>query len=86
MISWLVDFITGILGFLSSVLPDSPFQDVLEGLDGVALGLGWLNWFVPIGSLAAVFAAYLAVLLIWVSVQAALDNSIKGVFGVIGGD
>ena len=33
----------------------------------------------------AVFAAYLAALLVWVAVQAALDNSIKGVFSVVGG-
>ena len=85
MLSFLTGLITGLCNFLAGVLPDSPFRDLATQGAALQQGLAWLNWFVPIGSFGAIFAAYLAAMLVWVSVQAALDNSIKGVYGVIGG-
>lgn len=86
MLAWLGGFLSGIFSFLSSVLPGSPFQSLISNFNGLATGLGWLNWFVPIGDFGLIFAGYLTVLVIWTAVQAALDNSIKGVFGVLGGE
>lgn len=84
MISAIVGFITGILGFLNSILPNSPFTDLLVGTQGLATALGWLNWIVPVGDLMAIFAAYLAVLLIWAAVDMALGSAGKSVLGVVG--
>ena len=86
MISAIVGLISGVVGWLASVLPDSPFAGILEGAQGLQTGLAWLNWLVPIGQFGAVFAAYLTVLLIWTAIDAALNNSIKGVFDVAAGD
>lgn len=48
--------------FLLSVLPLSPFKSFIEGIQ-LAIGakyLGWLNWFVPVGQILGVLAAWLS--------------------------
>ena len=84
MLNFLTGLISGILGFLNGVLPDSPFQSFLQGAQGLQTGLGWLNWVVPIGDMILVFTAWLAVLLVWASVDMALGKS-TGIFGKLVG-
>lgn len=55
----LVEFLRSVLGGLMSLLPQSPFQDFYSTLGFVGEGLGWLNWFVPVGSLLAIMAVWL---------------------------
>ena len=85
MLSWISGFLGGIFGWLASVLPNSPFTGIADGLNGLTLGLGYLNWFIPIGSFGAVFALYLSVLVVWTVIAGILDKSITGVFSAIGG-
>ena len=84
MLSFLTGLISGICTFLNNVLPDSPFQGVVEGAQGMQLGLGWLNWFVPVGDLILIFGGWLAVLLIWAAVDFALTKG-EGVIGKVVG-
>ena len=85
MLSWLSTLLSGILGFFNDVLPDSPFQDVLQGAEDLQMGLAWLNWLIPVGDMLGIFLAYLAVLLIWAAVDFAFSKGEKGVFSMIGG-
>lgn len=49
-----------------SVLPVSPFPKMLEGLHETLLPyLGWLNWFIPMGTIEALFVAWTAAIVIW---------------------
>lgn len=57
------DALGGLFGWLADNLPQSPFADItLDGATGDALG--WLNWVVPFGDIMALFAAWLAVVLV----------------------
>lgn len=85
MLKFLMDFLGGVFGWLTSVLPNSPFQDMAQHMQGAAKGLAWLNWFVPIGDFLLIFGAFLAVLIVWAAVQAALTGSLKGVSDMVGG-
>lgn len=80
MLSVIFGFVGGILQFLNSVLPDSPFQGLIQETDAVTLGLGWLNWLLPVGDMMAIFAAYLVVLLAYFAVTELKD----GLFAVKG--
>ena len=48
--------------WIYSVLPLDPFKDVISDLFSSKLqqGLGWLNWFIPIGDIVKI-------LLVWVT-------------------
>lgn len=81
MISMIVGMITGIVGWLNGILPNSPFQDLLTGNNAILTGIGWLNWFIPVGDLLAIFGLYLAALLLWVGVDFALSSAGKSLFG-----
>ena len=85
MLSFLSTLLSGILGFLNSVLPDSPFADVLQGAQDLQTGLAWLNWLVPIGDLLGIFVAYLAVLLLWAAADYVLSKANGVVFSQLGG-
>lgn len=74
MIDVVLELVNGILGFLNGVLPDSPFQGLIETNESVLTALGWLNWFVPVGQLLAIFAVYVAALLAWQAVDMALGG------------
>lgn len=69
MLSFLSGLLHGIVTFLTSFLPDSPLRAFGDVLEGAELGLGWLNWFVPVGAMLTVFLAWLAALLVWAGVQ-----------------
>lgn len=63
MLELIAKLLTGLLQFLGSFLPASPFQNLTLGED-VARYLGWLNWLVPIGPMLALVGAVLAALVI----------------------
>lgn len=47
-------FLHWVIGFL----PSSPFTSFIEACENVPY-LGWLNWFVPVGSIIAIGEAWL---------------------------
>lgn len=85
MLSFLAGLLHGILGFLSGVLPDSPFLDLMSGLDTLQLGLGFLNWVVPVGDCLLIFGLWLTAAIVWASVDFALGKSTDVVDGLVGG-
>lgn len=58
MITWMQELFTNFGQMLMTVLPKSPFKDVIATLGGLP-GLGWLNWFFPVGACLKIFAAWL---------------------------
>lgn len=68
MITQVVDFILGgLFTFLTSLfglLPESPLPDLAAYVSGSAIGtgLGWLNWFIPVGTLFGIATAWVACL------------------------
>lgn len=74
-----------VLGTLANLFPASPFADVLQVTSSMALGLSWLNWFVPINQMFAVMVLWLAAIALVTAVRVALVGttkfSIKTIFG-----
>lgn len=76
VLGWLGAQLFNALSFVHDLLDICPFPDIIASLAGtVSDGLGWLNWFVPVGGLVSMlliwlgcFAAYYAVsiLLRWI--------------------
>lgn len=60
MTDWLGGYLDGVFVFLGNVLPSSPVSGWLGSSDGLALGLGWLNWVFPVGDCVAIFGAWMA--------------------------
>jgi len=62
----LLDFIFGILGSAISALPDSPFGNL-----SIMLGewAGWINYFVPVGSMVSLLAAYTSAVAVWYGIR-----------------
>jgi hypothetical protein len=58
------DFIDALLDITLAVLPTSPFSAHISALAGLPY-LGILNWFVPIGAMVAVGAAWLAAVAVY---------------------
>lgn len=65
MLSFLVGLLHGIFDVLNSLLPSSPFASLAGSLEGASMGLGWLNWFVPVGDMLTLFGLWLVALLGW---------------------
>lgn len=89
MLDGILSFLNGVIGFLASVLPESPFSSVLDSTtelsETVHMALGWLNWFVPVGDMLGIFVAYLGVLLLIVAIDFFVGGFLDGVKGAIGG-
>lgn len=81
----LLGFLSGLLGglldFLTGFLPASPFADVITGMGSLGQGIGWLNWFLPVGDLLAIFGLWIAAALVW----AVVDFIVRKAQGVISG-
>ena len=54
IINLLVDFVNWVISFL----PQSPFASFIDKMQDIPY-LGWLNWFIPVGSIIAVGQAWL---------------------------
>lgn len=59
MLDMLVEFLRSALSGLVSLLPQDPFVDVFSGFGALSQGLGWLNWFVPVGALLGIMSVWL---------------------------
>jgi hypothetical protein len=58
MLDGIVDFFSGLLDGVLSILPDDPFMPFINNLQ-VASWISALNWIVPIGAFATIGAAWL---------------------------
>ena len=58
MLTWMQELISEFGTMLMTVLPRSPFTGVISSLSDLP-GLGWLNWFFPVGACLKIFAAWL---------------------------
>lgn len=76
MLAFIVDLLGGLFGWLNSVLPLSPFQQLVDNFTAVGNGFHWLNWFVPIADMLSVFVAFLAVLIAWYVIHIVLTEGI----------
>ncbi len=59
MLNWIVEKLLSFLSYVLDLLPSSPFSAFLEDVSGLPF-LGYLNWFLPIGKMLEVGAAWLA--------------------------
>lgn len=59
MLDMLVGFLRSVLGGLVSILPHSPFEQFYGALQVPHQILGWVNWFVPVGTLLGIMAVWL---------------------------
>lgn len=53
----------GIAGWLTQILPESPFTNMAIP-EGMQQGLGWLNWFLPLGDMLALMGVVLGLLVV----------------------
>lgn len=60
MLSILSSFFGTIFGWLAQLLPGSPFETAFNISEGWSLGLGWLNWFIPIDAMLVVLVGWIA--------------------------
>ena len=58
MLDWMTQLINKFGDFLVSVLPVSPFQKFLAQVGGLPY-LGYLNWFIPVGTFIKIGEAWL---------------------------
>ena len=83
MIAFLLNMVSGLLSWLSGVLPLSPFAGMSLALSGVADAIGWLNWVVPVGQMAVLMGVWLAAAAIWQVVSFVMSrfNAVMSLFG-----
>lgn len=84
MIQFLSFIFSGLFGFMSDVLPDSPFYDMFSVSLDLVKGIGYLNWFFPVGEALVLFTAYIALLCAIVSARMLWRRS-SGIVGRIVG-
>lgn len=58
MFSILSQLMRWLVGLAVQLLPASPFRDFVAP-EGWALGMGWLNWLVPVSDMLGLFDAWL---------------------------
>lgn len=59
MLGWMKEILDRFLSGLLSVLPLSPFTEIISSLGSMPF-LGYLNWFIPIGTFLKIGSAWLA--------------------------
>lgn len=69
--NWIVDVVNNIVSAVLVLLPDSPFANI-EIPEEVTQILGYVNYFVPIGAMLAIAAAWLSAISIYYLVQTIL--------------
>lgn len=81
---YMLQLITGILssvfGFISGILPLSPFRQIFVVSEGMNIGLGWLNWLVPLDAMGDILFSWvmLAVVVTAVRVVARITGGVAG--------
>lgn len=78
MIAFIASVVQGVLGFLQSFLPDSPFQQLIENMQMIQTGIGWLNWCFPVNQAILVFTGWLAACVVVVGAKLALRTFSHG--------
>lgn len=58
MLTYMKEILDELLNALLSIFPRSPFTDVINSL-GALPYLGYINWFIPIGAMCKIGAAWL---------------------------
>ncbi len=58
MLAWFSEMFNALAAALLSVLPTSPFSDAIANLSDLPY-LGWLNWFIPVGTCIKIAGAWL---------------------------
>lgn len=76
MLSFLVDGLGMIFGWLASVLPGSPFAEFIASVDSMGKAFHWLNWVLPIGNFMTIFTAYLVALVTWQAVESVFGGAL----------
>lgn len=61
-------FLSKIAGTILAFLPDSPIRPFIDNLS-VAPWIGYLNWFIPVGTFVAIGTAWLAAIAIFYTYQ-----------------
>lgn len=67
IMEFLADMVEGALGWL----PESPFHDIVSSgqLSGFSTIMGYINYFVPIGTILTILTIYLSAVLLWYGVR-----------------
>lgn len=63
MVTAVVTLLVVLLGWMLGLLPQSPFRSFIEttlGGEEVQRAIGYLNWFIPIRGIVALFGLWLA--------------------------
>lgn len=83
MIAFLLNLVSGLLSWLGSVLPLSPFSGLSLSLSGIADAIGWLNWVVPVGDMAVLLGVWLVAAAVWQVVHFVMSrfNAVLALFG-----
>lgn len=58
MLEWMTELLNKFGQILMEVLPTSPFQQFLSDFQNLPY-LGWLNWFIPVGTFVKIGVAWL---------------------------
>ena len=72
VIDWLLDFIYEGLEWVFGLLPDSPIQNsgFVADLDNTFVNvMGYINYFVPIGTMLGITVVYLTAVAVWYVVR-----------------
>lgn len=76
MIQAIAGLFRGIFGILAGLLPDSPFSSYLQVTETMQLGIGWLNWFLPINHFVAILFLWIAAGAIVAAVKWAVGETV----------
>lgn len=69
MLDLIGSLFSALFSLLGGLLPDSPFAAYIQAIDGAQLGLGWLNWLVPVHD-------FTVILFLWIA-AAAIVSAVK---------
>lgn len=75
MLSFLNSLFSGLFGFLNQLLPGNPLSGMLAVSDNMRVGLGWLNWLVPLQGMVAMATIWLMACVAVVGVKLAISIS-----------
>lgn len=64
MLAWMKELLDKFLALLLSLMPKSPFADVIDSLGGLPY-IGLINWFVPIGTFVGIGLLWLGAIAIY---------------------
>ena len=69
VVNWLLDQLGAGISWVLNLLPLSPFRNLGIDNTGQQTVIGWLNYFVPIADMLALFAAFTVILLAYYALQ-----------------